>query len=111
MQQRHLSDSQVNNRRSKTLRNGKLKDEKWSAVQVIEFSIFQMKDNKQIWIEIESSSINEYIVHCTMILPMIITFKTLIEIKAMDKRIGFIVNVVFRFFFLNWNEMLTFFLF
>lgn len=38
-QQRHISDSQVNNRRSKTLRNGKLKEEKWSGVQVIEFSI------------------------------------------------------------------------
>lgn len=33
-QQRHVSDSQVNNRRSKTLRNGKLIDEKWSGVQV-----------------------------------------------------------------------------
>ncbi|KAH8288513.1 hypothetical protein KR054_004161 [Drosophila jambulina] len=33
-QQRHLSDSQVNNRKSKTLRNGKLVDAKWSEVQV-----------------------------------------------------------------------------
>ncbi|XP_012160647.1 phospholipid-transporting ATPase ID isoform X2 [Ceratitis capitata] len=32
--QRHLSDSQVNNRRSKTLRNGQLVDAKWSGVQV-----------------------------------------------------------------------------
>ncbi|XP_015037938.2 phospholipid-transporting ATPase ID isoform X4 [Drosophila pseudoobscura] len=32
--QRHLSDSQVNNRKSKTLRNGKLVDAKWSEVQV-----------------------------------------------------------------------------
>ncbi|XP_058452756.1 phospholipid-transporting ATPase ID isoform X2 [Malaya genurostris] len=32
--QRHMSDSQVNNRRSKTLRHGKLVDEKWSGVQV-----------------------------------------------------------------------------
>ncbi|XP_014102371.2 phospholipid-transporting ATPase ID isoform X2 [Bactrocera oleae] len=32
--QRHLSDSQVNNRRSKTLRNGQLIDAKWSGVQV-----------------------------------------------------------------------------
>lgn len=29
-----MSDSQVNNRKSKTLRNGKLVDEKWSGVQV-----------------------------------------------------------------------------
>lgn len=34
VQQRHLSDSQVNNRRSKTLRNGELIEEKWSGVQV-----------------------------------------------------------------------------
>lgn len=33
-QQRHLSDSQVNNRKSKTLRNGKLIEAKWSDVQV-----------------------------------------------------------------------------
>ncbi|XP_068154379.1 phospholipid-transporting ATPase ID isoform X7 [Drosophila tropicalis] len=32
--QRHLSDSQVNNRKSKTLRNGKLIEAKWSDVQV-----------------------------------------------------------------------------
>ncbi|XP_065094409.1 phospholipid-transporting ATPase ID isoform X4 [Ochlerotatus camptorhynchus] len=32
--QRHMSDSQVNNRRSKALRHGKLVDEKWSGVQV-----------------------------------------------------------------------------
>ncbi|XP_030386581.1 phospholipid-transporting ATPase ID isoform X2 [Scaptodrosophila lebanonensis] len=32
--QRHISDSQVNNRKSKTLRNGKLIDAKWSEVQV-----------------------------------------------------------------------------
>nr|XP_036221237.1 phospholipid-transporting ATPase ID isoform X7 [Bactrocera oleae] len=32
--QRHLSDSQVNNRKSKTLRNGQLIDAKWSGVQV-----------------------------------------------------------------------------
>jgi magnesium-transporting ATPase (P-type) len=32
--QRHTSDSQVNNRVSKCLRNGKLMDEKWSGVQV-----------------------------------------------------------------------------
>lgn len=34
LQQRHMSDSQVNNRRSKTLRKGKLIEEKWSDVQV-----------------------------------------------------------------------------
>lgn len=34
LQQRHLSDSQVNNRKSKTLRNGKLVEAKWSEVQV-----------------------------------------------------------------------------
>jgi len=33
-QQRHLSDSQVNNRKSKTLHNGKLVEAKWSEVQV-----------------------------------------------------------------------------
>ncbi|XP_023034839.1 phospholipid-transporting ATPase ID isoform X8 [Drosophila willistoni] len=32
--QRHLSDSQVNNRKSKTLRSGKLIEAKWSDVQV-----------------------------------------------------------------------------
>lgn len=34
--QRHSSDSQVNNRISKCLRNGKLVNEKWSGVQVRE---------------------------------------------------------------------------
>ncbi|XP_050303253.1 probable phospholipid-transporting ATPase IM isoform X2 [Anthonomus grandis grandis] len=32
--QRHISDSHVNNRKSKVVRNGKLVQEKWSAVQV-----------------------------------------------------------------------------
>ncbi|PSN42332.1 putative phospholipid-transporting ATPase IM [Blattella germanica] len=32
--QRHMSDSQVNNRRSKALRDGKLMEEKWAEVQV-----------------------------------------------------------------------------
>lgn len=32
--QRHVSDSQVNNRRSKALRDGKLVEEKWAEVQV-----------------------------------------------------------------------------
>lgn len=32
--QRHMNDSQVNNRVSKCLRNGKLMDERWSGVQV-----------------------------------------------------------------------------
>lgn len=32
--QRHISDSQVNNRSSKCLRSGKLVNEKWSGVQV-----------------------------------------------------------------------------
>lgn len=32
--QRHISDSQVNNRISKCLRNGKLVNERWSGVQV-----------------------------------------------------------------------------
>jgi magnesium-transporting ATPase (P-type) len=41
--QRHVSDSQVNNRISKCLRNGKLVDEKWSGVQVI-----NRKDKKRI---------------------------------------------------------------
>jgi phospholipid-translocating ATPase len=34
LQQRHVSDSQVNNRRSKVLRDGKLVEEKWAEVQV-----------------------------------------------------------------------------
>lgn len=33
-QQRHQNDSQVNHRRAKTLRNGKLVEEKWASVQV-----------------------------------------------------------------------------
>ncbi|KAK9679588.1 Phospholipid-translocating ATPase N-terminal [Popillia japonica] len=32
--QRHMSDSQVNNRKSQAVRSGKLVQEKWSAVQV-----------------------------------------------------------------------------
>lgn len=42
--QRHLSDSQVNNRRSKTFRNGKLVDEKWSGVQVGD--VIRMENNQ-----------------------------------------------------------------
>lgn len=33
-QQRHNSDSQVNNRKSRTLRGTSLREEKWSQVQV-----------------------------------------------------------------------------
>ncbi|KAJ6635423.1 Phospholipid-transporting ATPase ID, partial [Pseudolycoriella hygida] len=44
--QRHVSDSQVNNRRSKTLRNGKLIDEKWSGVQVGD--VIRMENNQFI---------------------------------------------------------------
>lgn len=33
-QQRHLSDSQVNNRTAKVVRDGRLTDEKWSKVMV-----------------------------------------------------------------------------
>lgn len=33
-QQRHSSDSQVNNRKSQTLRGTSLREEKWSQVQV-----------------------------------------------------------------------------
>lgn len=51
-QQRHLSDNQVNNRRSKSLRNGKLKDDKWSAIQVkshLKFThLFQFMEFKTI---------------------------------------------------------------
>lgn len=43
-QQRHVSDSQVNNRKSKTLRNGKLVEEKWSGVQVGD--IIRMENNQ-----------------------------------------------------------------
>ena len=35
LQQRHRTDSQVNNRESKVLRKGHLVDEKWHRVQVI----------------------------------------------------------------------------
>ena len=34
LQQRHRTDSQVNNRESKVLRKGHLVDEKWHRVQV-----------------------------------------------------------------------------
>lgn len=34
LQQRHSSDSQVNNRKSRTLRSGKLVEERWAQVQV-----------------------------------------------------------------------------
>ncbi|XP_055698047.1 phospholipid-transporting ATPase ID isoform X4 [Phlebotomus papatasi] len=42
--QRHMSDSHVNNRKSKTLRNGKLVDERWSGVQVGD--IIRMENNQ-----------------------------------------------------------------
>lgn len=34
LQQRHLSDSQVNNRRAQVVRDGRLMDERWSKVMV-----------------------------------------------------------------------------
>lgn len=34
LQQRHMSDSHVNNRKSQAARNGKLVPERWSSVQV-----------------------------------------------------------------------------
>ena len=34
LQQRHSSDRQVNQRRSKVVRNGKLVEERWAQVQV-----------------------------------------------------------------------------
>lgn len=43
-QQRHVSDSQVNNRKSQTVRNGKLVQERWSAVQVGD--IIRMDNNQ-----------------------------------------------------------------
>lgn len=33
-QQRHISDSKVNNRRTKVLRNSEVKDQRWSTIQV-----------------------------------------------------------------------------
>lgn len=42
--QRHLSDSQVNNRKSRVIRNGKLVQERWSAVQVGD--IIRMDNNQ-----------------------------------------------------------------
>ncbi|KAJ8936119.1 hypothetical protein NQ318_012932, partial [Aromia moschata] len=45
-QQRHISDSQVNNRKSRVVRNGKLVNEKWSAVQVGD--IIRMDNNSFI---------------------------------------------------------------
>ncbi|XP_031638673.1 probable phospholipid-transporting ATPase IM isoform X1 [Contarinia nasturtii] len=55
--QRHISDSQVNNRLSKTLRNGKLKDEKWSAVQVGD--IVRMDNNQFIAADVMLLSTSE----------------------------------------------------
>nr|XP_022905899.1 probable phospholipid-transporting ATPase IM isoform X2 [Onthophagus taurus]XP_022905900.1 probable phospholipid-transporting ATPase IM isoform X2 [Onthophagus taurus] len=42
--QRHMSDSQVNNRKSQAVRNGKLVQERWSAVQVGD--IIRMDNNQ-----------------------------------------------------------------
>lgn len=44
LQQRHVSDSQVNNRKSKTLRHEKLVEEKWSDVQVGD--VIRMENNQ-----------------------------------------------------------------
>ncbi|XP_055326985.1 phospholipid-transporting ATPase ID isoform X3 [Sitodiplosis mosellana] len=55
--QRHISDNQVNNRRSKTLRNGKLKDAKWSAVQVGD--IVRMDNNQFIAADVMLLSTSE----------------------------------------------------
>ncbi|KAJ8933400.1 hypothetical protein NQ314_014040 [Rhamnusium bicolor] len=44
--QRHISDSQVNNRKSRVVRKGKLSNEKWSAVQVGD--IIRMDNNSFI---------------------------------------------------------------
>ncbi|KAL5275863.1 ATP8B2 family protein [Megaselia abdita] len=55
--QRHLSDSQVNNRRSKTLRNGKLIEEKWSGVQVGD--IIKLENNQFVAADILLLSTSE----------------------------------------------------
>lgn len=55
--QRHLSDSQVNNRKSKTLRNGKLVDEKWSGVQVGD--VIRMENNQFVAADILLLSTSE----------------------------------------------------
>ncbi|XP_055843321.1 probable phospholipid-transporting ATPase IM [Episyrphus balteatus] len=55
--QRHLSDSHVNNRKSKTLRNGKLVDEKWSGVQVGD--VIRMENNQFVAADILLLSTSE----------------------------------------------------
>ncbi|KAI8128150.1 Phospholipid-transporting ATPase IC [Lucilia cuprina] len=55
--QRHLSDSQVNNRKSKTLRNGKLVDERWSGVQVGD--VIRMENNQFVAADILLLSTSE----------------------------------------------------
>lgn len=44
IKQRHLSDSHVNNRKSQAVRNGKVIQERWSAVQVGD--IIRMDNNQ-----------------------------------------------------------------
>jgi phospholipid-translocating ATPase len=46
LQQRHISDSQVNNRKSRAVRKGKLVQERWSAVQVGD--VIRMDNNQFI---------------------------------------------------------------
>ncbi|XP_013108073.2 phospholipid-transporting ATPase ID isoform X1 [Stomoxys calcitrans] len=55
--QRHVSDSQVNNRKSKALRNGKLVDEKWSGVQVGD--VIRMENNQFVAADILLLSTSE----------------------------------------------------
>ncbi|XP_065363249.1 phospholipid-transporting ATPase ID isoform X2 [Calliphora vicina] len=55
--QRHLSDSQVNNRKSKTLRSGKLVDERWSGVQVGD--VIRMENNQFVAADILLLSTSE----------------------------------------------------
>ncbi|XP_037913850.1 phospholipid-transporting ATPase ID isoform X2 [Hermetia illucens] len=55
--QRHVSDSQVNNRKSKTFRNGKLVNEKWSGVQVGD--VIRMDNNQFVAADILLLSTSE----------------------------------------------------
>lgn len=85
-QQRHISDSTVNNRRSKTLRNGELKDQRWSTIQVIleleERNLWQFWCIQSDLIEYRQFFVETAVERFMVSLSVIITFKASNQAKS-----------------------------
>lgn len=94
-QQRHISDRQVNNRRSKTLRNGKIKDEKWSGVQVMHYFEHFVARNTEIIIN-NSSFLQRRMKTKKIASTVIITFKSLFKANPTNRRHRIFVHTAYQ---------------